>query len=529
MPLNSSNSAPELHTDKSSAAETQSKQLKFSWLSLRLNKFSVSLLFFLLILFAIATNTQSGWLFVLISFLLSALFIDGIQALVTVMRAVDNLKLSLSPTYANSDLTPAVNGGYVGDCQQIYSFSLRLDNQSSKAFSHIKIRFVDVTDSINYAWNKEQSLYLALQPDQEVLEPSPTTLKILSKLYDLQSDQEIKQLSDRLKQAGQTTPPTDINSFKNEQIVILDTVGAHKAAQLNYKICPKRRGIYSAAPSSLIFYSCLGLVSFTLTVDPNICPLYVAPEAFDTNSTQVSSQKASDRNTYISQKSLSETENFHGLHEFQMGENIRHIHWPTSARMGDLMVREFQVEPPQKEKLPLLLEIIAIVNDKVDISQASCALEMALVFANSLAKLCKKEKRELHVFFNTNRGTTVLYENSEILRSYPLRQFLAEANLNMAPKYISSENPQELFDFAKEQFIRKYENTLLHRIALHPYFSSQMCETEVSVFWLMQPPNTDPQTLEDFAAAVLKFKSKGIIARCVTIQDDPRAMLEELI
>lgn len=528
MPLTNSKSAPESPTDKDSATETQGKQLKFSWLSLRLNKFSVSLLGFLLILFAIATNTQSGWLFVLISFLLSSLFVDGIQALITVMRAVDSLKLSLSPTYANSDLTPALNNGYVGDCQQIYSFSLRLDNQSSKAFSHIKIRFVDVTDSINYAWNKEQSLYLALQPDQEVLEPSPTTLKILSNLYDLQSDQEIKQLSDRLKQAGQTTPPTDINSLKNEQIVILDTVGAHKAAQLNYKICPKRRGIYSAAPSSLIFYSCLGLVSFTLTVDPNICPLYVAPEAFDTNSTQVSSQKASDRNTYISQKSLSETENFHGLHEFQMGENIRHIHWPTSARMGDLMVREFQVEPPQKEKLPLLLEIIATVNDKVDISQASCALEMALVLVNSLAKLCKKEKRELHVFFETNQGVAVFYENSELL-SYPLRQFLAEANLNTTPKYSLSQNPQESFNYAKEQFIQKYERALLYRIALHPYLDPEMYETKVSIFWLMQPPNTDPQTSDDFAAAVLKFESKGITARCVTIQDDPKAMLEELI
>ena len=96
MPLN--NSTQESHTNENYNAETNSKQLKFSFLSLRLNKFSVSLLGFSLLLFVIATNTQSGWLFILISLLLSSLLVDGLQALITVMRAIDTLKLSISPT-----------------------------------------------------------------------------------------------------------------------------------------------------------------------------------------------------------------------------------------------------------------------------------------------------------------------------------------------------------------------------------------------------------------------------------------------
>ncbi len=523
MPLN--NSTQESHTNENYNAETNSKQLKFSFLSLRLNKFSVSLLGFSLLLFVIATNTQSGWLFILISLLLSSLLVDGLQALITVMRAIDTLKLSISPTYENSDLTWAVNGGYVGDYDCVYSFTLRLDNQSSKDFSNIRIQLVAAANSpISYAWNKEQSLILDLQPDQEVIEPSPTTIRILSNLYSLKNKSEIEQLYERLKQEGQTSSLAERNSFQAEQIVLLDTVGANKATKLNYKIRIKRRGIYSAAPSSLTFYSYLGLVNFTLTVDPDICRLYIAPEALDMQPAQPLTKTNSNSSTYVPLKSLSETENFYGMHEFQIGENIRHIHWTTSARMDNLMIKEFQIDPPQKKKVPLLLSILATTNDKVDIAQASCALEMALVFTNTLARLCKKEKRELHIFFITNKAQTIIYENSE-LSSYPLRQFLAEASLTTPLKYNASIPPQEMFSYAREQFIKHYKKAFVFNIALHPYLDPQEPQNEVSAFLLMQPPNTDAQTSEDFAATALRLKRKSYVVKCVTIQDDPIAVL----
>ncbi len=529
MSLNHSAQEPHANINESPITEAKSKQLKFSFLSLRLNQFCLPLLGFLLLLFIIATNTQSGWLFVLISLLLGLLLVDVFQALITVMRAVDALKLSVSPTYENSSLTSAINGGYVGDYGSIHSFSLRLDNQSSKDFSNIKIQFTAATNSqISYAWNKEQSLALALQPDQEVIEPSPTTIYILSKLYNLQNKQEIELLSERLKKEGQTSSSANQLPFQAEQTVLLDTIGAHKAAKLNYKICIKHRGIYSAAPSSLTFYSYLGLVNFTLTVDPSICRLYITPEALDTQPSKSLVKMNHSFSKYMPQKSLNETEDFYGMHEFQTGENIRHIHWTTSARMDNLIIKEFQTDPPQEEKPPVLLYVLAKTNDKVDISQTSCALEMALIFINTLAKLCQKEKRELHFFFETNKGHTVIYENSE-LSSYPLKQFLAEASLTTPLKYISSQSPEEMFSYAREQFIKKYKRTLIFKIALHPYLDPQQYQQEVSAFLLMQPPNTDPQTSADFAATALKLKRNSDVVKCVTIQDDPQSVIEEII
>lgn len=45
----------------------------------------------------------------------------------------------------------------------------------------------------------------------------------------------------------------------------------------------------------------------------------------------------------------------------------------------------------------------------------------------------------------------------------------------------------------------------------------------------MQPPNTDPQTSADFAATALKLKRNSDVVKCVTIQDDPQSVIEEII
>jgi hypothetical protein len=49
----------------------------------------------------------------------------------------------------------------------------------------------------------------------------------------------------------------------------------------------------------------------------------------------------------------SQTE-FHGLREFRSGDSPRWIHWRTSARVGELMVREFEEPPPYR--LTVLLD-----------------------------------------------------------------------------------------------------------------------------------------------------------------------------
>jgi uncharacterized protein (DUF58 family) len=39
---------------------------------------------------------------------------------------------------------------------------------------------------------------------------------------------------------------------------------------------------------------------------------------------------------------------FHGTREYQRGDSLRHVHWPSTARHGSLVVREFERERPAK-------------------------------------------------------------------------------------------------------------------------------------------------------------------------------------
>jgi uncharacterized protein (DUF58 family) len=39
---------------------------------------------------------------------------------------------------------------------------------------------------------------------------------------------------------------------------------------------------------------------------------------------------------------------FHGIREYQRGDSLRHVHWPSTARHGSLVVREFERERPAR-------------------------------------------------------------------------------------------------------------------------------------------------------------------------------------
>lgn len=525
MPLH--DFAQDSHPTQNSVNMSENRQLRFYLQSLRLNQFSQTLLFFTFLLFLIATNTQSGWLFVLISLLLSLVIVDGIQVFFTATRAVANLKLTIKPEYTDTYLTPAVNGGYVGNYDHIYSFYLRLDNQSSKAFVNIQIYFDNQSDSIVYTLDKTKSLPLTLQPNQETMEPSPTTLRVLTKLYNLKTFPEIDNLSKHLKQEGEVTAETSTNTMGNRLTVIIDNIGPHKATKLNYKIRIKQRGRYSAAPSAFRFYSYLGMVSCTLSVDLNFCPLYIAPEMVDLKPAKRLFRTAHTPNEYMPKKSLNETENFYGLHEFRIGENIRHIHWATSARMGNLMVREFQVDPPQEKKYPVLINIMASTNYATTFSQVPYALEMALLIVNSIAELCKKESREIAVLFHTNKGPITICESSKL--NYPLKQFLAEVTLTSEPKFTNSHPPQQSAEYIKNYLSKKYDRVITCQIALHPHIDLELCDNGCAIFLFIQSPDIDQNTTDEFALATLVLKRKGINAHCITIQDDLEEILEGCI
>lgn len=153
---------------------------------------------------------------------------------------------------------------------------------------------------------------------------------------------------------------------------------------------------------------------------------------------------------------------FHGLRPWQPGDSRRWIHWRTSARQGELMVRQF--EQPQQEDLLLILELWQPpLPDLYDRE----AIERAVSFAATLvADLCRRGG--CHLLMATTG------EQSQITHGAATQRLLESVLEQLAVVYGSSENHlPELFPKLLEQ-IRPEMRTVV--VTTRPAESGQLPE-----------------------------------------------------
>jgi uncharacterized protein (DUF58 family) len=84
---------------------------------------------------------------------------------------------------------------------------------------------------------------------------------------------------------------------------------------------------------------------------------------------------------------------FRSLREYRPGDNPRHIHWPTTARLRKLFVREF--ERLEMHAILILLDAHAPVEDPLSAEARRQRFEKAVSFAATMASLLT----DRHVFF----------------------------------------------------------------------------------------------------------------------------------
>ncbi|MFJ3957563.1 DUF58 domain-containing protein [Arthrobacter sp. NPDC090010] len=97
----------------------------------------------------------------------------------------------------------------------------------------------------------------------------------------------------------------------------------------------------------------------------------------------------------LSTRELSNTDvSFHALREYAPGDDRRHIHWKTVARVGELMVRQF--EETRRAHLAIALSA------NLDEYSSEDEFELAISVACSIGRQALVEQRELDVL--TQRG-----------------------------------------------------------------------------------------------------------------------------
>lgn len=118
---------------------------------------------------------------------------------------------------------------------------------------------------------------------------------------------------------------------------------------------------------------------------------------------------------------------FHALREYVDGDDLRTVHWRTTARTGRLMVRQF--EETRRSHLLVLLSLRP--DDYADLDQ----FELAVSTAGSLVLQAKREQRQVELMtsvgrLSTRSGPGVLDQLSSVglqASAAPLRQTLTLA------------------------------------------------------------------------------------------------------
>jgi len=142
--------------------------------------------------------------------------------------------------------------------------------------------------------------------------------------------------------------------------VLLDVppIGRGETARASYRPSTDKRGRFRVGPLTLRREDPFGLVvqarrlldDSELIVFPEIhtiSPMAAVP-AQDLESKLVRSAAGLDG------------DEFFALRPYQMGDDLRRAHWPTTARTDELMIR--QLEPPREQRATVLLDVAAKTN-----------------------------------------------------------------------------------------------------------------------------------------------------------------------
>lgn len=140
----------------------------------------------------------------------------------------------------------------------------------------------------------------------------------------------------------------------------LARLDGRSTAAVPYRLVARRRGIFTIGPVSITVSDPLGLASSTrvagprdkLVVYPRIEPLGGFPVVRGRDpATDAAHPEFASRGG----------EDFYTIREYRQGDDLRRVHWPTTARVGELMIR--QLETPWQSRGLVILDTRAQVYD----------------------------------------------------------------------------------------------------------------------------------------------------------------------
>lgn len=164
------------------------------------------------------------------------------------------------------------------------------------------------------------------------------------------------EIVDHLPFVGVSNPNT--TSLKTLGMVAY--LPGNREQQFDVPVVCEKRGYYRLGPVGLASSFPLGLTEARATWNEGIQSLTIYPDVFQIIALPLKGAPSQiHRGGYVLPEGAGAAE-FSGLREYRRGDNPRHIHWPTTARLNELMIREY--EPLASACLYLLLDQAAESN-----------------------------------------------------------------------------------------------------------------------------------------------------------------------
>lgn len=125
------------------------------------------------------------------------------------------------------------------------------------------------------------------------------------------------------------------------------------SASASYQILCRPRGIYEVGPATITTSDPLGLASVSVSVGEGD-QLIVYPSVEDLEGFPI--VRGLDPSVHAAKPEFSHRggEDFFTLREYQIGDDLRRVHWPSSAKRDRLMIR--QLETPWQARALVLLD-----------------------------------------------------------------------------------------------------------------------------------------------------------------------------
>jgi len=159
---------------------------------------------------------------------------------------------------------------------------------------------------------------------------------------------------------------------------LLAPVAAGRQERARYRLPADRRGIFAVGPLEAEVSDAFGLWSRVTTVAPSIeLTVYPAVEEL----APAGHSRGDDPTSGAPRPATvgPNGEDLYGLRPYEMGDDLRRVHWPSTARTGELVVR--QLELPWQGRTTVLLDIRASVHSEATLETAVSAAASILAAA----------------------------------------------------------------------------------------------------------------------------------------------------